>query len=308
MCFGDSNAGSKHKKKECDLSKTVPLVLHGDDADSHRRRSFCIVTLSSLTVNGQSMWDSKYLLYITDNSRCTDDTFATLDTWLSWSLTELQLGHYMDIDPFGRQHAPYTSGRSGPIASGYRGVVVFFKGDEKYVQKCFKASHSAVSQNCCFVCLASLAEGPLLYTHHGKSAAHRSTLLTNEQFITRVAGIRTFVAIPGWHVQMLAYDWLHIVDLCIIPETAASTLIELTRDHAFGGGSTQDERLRYAFVLFTNACKKAKVRNRGQMFSVSLGFFVGKSLIVYPWFCLGQSCGLWFGKFCFFCPSVSNEW
>lgn len=262
--------GSNIKKKECDLGRTVPLVLHGDDADSHRRRSFCIVTLASLTVNA-NMFDSKYLLYITDGSRCVDETYATLDTWLSWSLIELQLGNYLDIDPFGEQHKPYTSGRSGPIASGWRGVVVFYKGDEKYVQRCFKASHSAVSQNCCFVCLASLSDGPLLYTHHGRCAAHRRTLLTTEQFITRVVGIRTYIAIPGFHVQMLTYDWLHIVDLCIIPETAASTLIELVRENVFGGGSTQDERLRYAFVLFTKACKKAKVRNRGQMFSMFLG-------------------------------------
>ena len=260
-----------HLFEDCDLAKTVPLVLHGDDAESHRRRSFCVVTMGSLLITGKSMWDSKFLLYVTDNSRCTDETFAVLDRWLAWSLTELQLGIFMDTSPFGVPHEPFRRGRAGMIADGYRGVVCFYKGDEKYIQKAFKTSHSAVSRNCCFVCKASTEDGPLLYTNHGLAAAHRSTMLTTEQFITGVAGVRAFIAVPGFHVSMLAYDWLHIVDLCIIPETAASALLELTRvEGIFGNASTQDERLRMAYVAFSRACKNARVRNRGQVFSVFL--------------------------------------
>ena len=254
------------------MAKTVPLVLHGDDAESHRRRSFCVVTMGSLAVGGISMWDSKFLLYVTDNSRCTDDTFATLDLWVAWSLAELQLGAYMDINPYGLEHPPFRCKRNGLIAGGYRGVVCFFKGDEKYIQKCFKTSHSAVSKNCCFVCKASLEEGPLLYTHHGLKAPHRETRMTTGEFITGVVGVRTFISIPGFHVNMVVYDWLHIVDLCIIPEVSASALLELTQGQGlFSSASTQDERLRMAYVAFSRACKRARIRNRGQIFSVFLG-------------------------------------
>eukprot|EP00434_Breviolum_minutum_P011446 symbB.v1.2.010093.t1/scaffold653.1/size176079/3 len=224
--------------------------------------------MGSVLVSGCSTFDSKLLLYITDNSRCTDETFAVLDKWLAWSLTELQLGFYLDIDAFGAPYKPHSDGRKGLIADGYRAVVCFYKGDEKYVQKCYKTSHSAVSKNCCFTCLASTETGPLLYTHHGRSASHRATILTTEQFITQVAGVRTFINIPGWHVSMLVYDWLHIVDLCIIPETSASTLVELTREAVFGDAGTQDERLRLAYVMFSRACKNAKIRCRGQIFSM----------------------------------------
>ena len=257
--------------EDCDLTKTIPLVLHGDDAESHRRRSFCVVTMGSLAVGGISMWDSKFLLYVTDNSRCTDDTFATLDLWIAWSLTELQLGAYMDINPYGMEHQPFRGKRNGLIADGYRGVVCFFKGDEKYIQKCFKTSHSAVSKNCCFVCKASTEAGPLLYTNHGLDAAHRATRMTTTEFITGVVGVRTFISIPGFHVNMVVYDWLHAVDLCIIPEASASALLELTHGQGlFGAASTQDERLRQAYVAFSRACKRARIRNRGQIFSVFL--------------------------------------
>ena len=38
--------------KDCQLDRCVPLVVHGDGADSHRRRSFLVLTMGSLVVSG----------------------------------------------------------------------------------------------------------------------------------------------------------------------------------------------------------------------------------------------------------------
>ena len=260
-----------HKAKDLDLTRCVPLVLHGDDADSHRRRSFCILTFGSLLVSGVSMWDSKYVMYIMDNSRAVNETFSTLDLWCMWSLTELQLGTFLDVNPFGQQHHLYDKGRRGLIAGGWRGIVVYHKGDEKYIQRAYKASHSAVSKNVCLQCLATSSDGPMVYTHHGPSAPHRATKLSTPAFIEKVVGVRTWVALPGWDISMLAHDWLHVVDLSLVPEAAASTLVELVDIAYFGAAGTADERLRLAFTQFTKACKQAGVRNRGKMFSMILG-------------------------------------
>ena len=248
----------------------MPLVLHGDDADSHRRRSFLITTMGSLVVSG-SMYDSRQLLYLLDNSRATPETMATLDLWVTWGLTELQLGVYLDIDPYGNRHAAYDCGRQGLIAEGWRGILVYHKGDEKYIQRCYRTSHSAVSRNVCILCRAT-QEGPMVYTTHGVNALHRTTCLSTEQFITDVCGVRTYVSLPGFNINMLCYDWLHICDLTIIPEVAASALVELVSERAFGNAGTMDERLRLGFVAFTKACKRAGIRNRGKMFSMKPGF------------------------------------
>ena len=186
-------------------------------------------------------------------------------------MTELQLGSYMDQDPWGRSHAAFDSGkRRGLIAGGYKGILCYHKGDEKYHQKVYRTSHGAVSRNVCVTCRAT-NNGDMVYTAHGVNANHRATCLSTEEFITGVCGTKTWVSIPGWHVGMLCYDWLHVVDLTVIPEVAASCLVELTEESTFGHASTADERLRLAFVAFTKACKKAGVRNRGQMFSMLLG-------------------------------------
>ena len=255
--------------QDCDLTKCIPLVVHGDDADSHRRRSFMICTVGSLLVGG-SMWDSKLLCYVLDNSRAMGQTVATLDTWMTWSLMELQLGVFLDVDPWGRPYERHTKGRKGEICGGFKGILVCHKGDEKYIQKVYKTSHGAVSKNICILCMADSEPGHNLYTHHGLTAHHRTTQLSTSAFIQQIVGVRTWVNLPGFHVQFVQHDWLHVVDLTIIPECAASALVELSQEGFWGAAGTADERLRLGFVSFVSACRQARVKNRGQVFSMSL--------------------------------------
>ena len=208
------------KSKDIDLNFVVPLVVHGDDADAHRRRSFLVTTISSALTDG-SVWDTKFLMYCLDNSRSTSDTIKTLDQWVCWSLVELQLGHFLDRDPFDRPYEKYSGKRKGAIANTYRGVLVCHKGDERYLQKVYAMTHSAVSQQVCFVCRASQS-GPNLYSLYGPSAPHRSTMMTTHDFITSACGQQAWTRLPGWSISLLAFDYLHVVDLTVVPECAAS--------------------------------------------------------------------------------------
>jgi len=208
------------KSKDIDLNFVVPLVVHGDDADAHRRRSFLVTTISSALTDG-SVWDTKFLMYCLDNSRSTSDTIKTLDQWVCWSLVELQLGHFLDRDPFDRPYEKYSGKRKGAIANTYRGVLVCHKGDERYLQKVYAMTHSAVSQQVCFVCRASQS-GPNLYSLYGPSAPHRSTMMTTQDFITSACGQQAWTRLPGWSISLLAFDYLHVVDLTVVPECAAS--------------------------------------------------------------------------------------
>ena len=68
----------------------------------------------------------------------------------------------------------------------------------------------------------------------------------------------------------IQHDYLHVVDLAIIPECAASALVELVEEEAFGQASTADWRLRLGYVAFSKACRQAKIRSRGVVFSLKL--------------------------------------
>ena len=87
--------------KGMNLDRTIHLVVHGDDAECHRRRSFMVLTWGSVLVNA-TPWDSKILSYVGDNSQLGDEAYKVLDAWVAWSLLELMLGHYLDVDPWGQ--------------------------------------------------------------------------------------------------------------------------------------------------------------------------------------------------------------
>lgn len=72
----------------------------------------------------------------------------------------------------------------------------------------------------------------------------------------------------GWNIEVILSDWLHIVDLTLTPECAASALLELTETDSIWQGANQDERLRRAYCEFVAECKRRKIRNRGQVFAV----------------------------------------
>ena len=60
---------------------------------------------------------------------------------------------------------------------------------------------------------------------------------------------------------MLANDWLHIIDLTLIPDSAASALLELVEpDVGIWDGHDKNERLRLAYVEFCGLCKLHKIR------------------------------------------------
>ena len=163
--------------EDVDLTKTIGLVIHADDADSHRRRSFCVMTMSSVTVGQMSPWDARMLVYVTDNQHCVDETWDTLDTWVSWSLTELAEGKWFANDPWGRP-LKCREGKAGqPIAENYRGVLVLHKGDAKYMQRAYHTHNSWVSERVCWLCHATKS-GSMAYTLHGPHAPHRSTMVS----------------------------------------------------------------------------------------------------------------------------------
>ncbi|CAL1154720.1 unnamed protein product [Cladocopium goreaui] len=77
-----------------------------------------------------------------------------------------------------------------------------------------------------------------------------------------VLGVHTWVQLPGWGIQVLCHDWLHVVDLTLVPEASASALLELCHEGIFGLGNL-DEKLRRAHILFVKACRAEKVRSSG---------------------------------------------
>ena len=205
-----------------DLSRCVPLIHHADDGEAHRRRSFMVCTFGSALIHG-SPFDSRYLLYCTDNSRSCSNTYDTLDHWIAWSFTELGTGRSLQRSPWGEEMGFRKSKAGNLIADGWKGILFAFRGDEKALAKTFHVRSTWVSPEVCFSCQASRrSNSRYLYTAFGRNALHRTTMLTLHDFVVNKCDASAWLRVPGFHPSMLIYDWLHVLDLTLIPDAAAS--------------------------------------------------------------------------------------
>lgn len=248
------------------------MLYHGDDADSHRRRSFFVATVSSPLCIYEDSWDSRCLLRCLDNSKAVTETYDLIDHWLVYGFMELQEGSFFTVDVHGEH---FKRGKGGRVCGNFVGILCGIKGDEKFIQRALKVTSNWLSQGVCMYCDAS-QKGEYLYTFHGPGAAHRATLISNERFFLSGCRPNAWLRLPGFDVQRVFLDWLHIVDLALTPEASASVpwldmsellsllsapkaLAELTSTNAIWAADTQDERLRLAFVDFTSLCRQHKI-------------------------------------------------
>ena len=198
-------------------------MCHGDDADSHRRRSFCTVTIGSPLMPARSTWENRVMIYIIDTSRAVTETYDVLDSWVVYGLCELQEGRFFDVDLYG---APCQRPKAGQhICGQFRGVLVALKGDQKYLQRNLKLTTSWNSERVCMYCAAT-SHGALMYTAFGPNAPHRGTLVNNEYFMANGCRPGPWIRLPGFDLELVLADWLHLVDLSLTPEVCASDALQ----------------------------------------------------------------------------------
>ena len=147
------------KMTPAELQFVVPLEIHGDDAELHKRRSFSISTVSSALTTG-STWDHKLLLSCFDNSCAGESTSTEIDCWICWGLVCAAAGKYLDYDWYGRRfsssYMPQLAAKAGkPIAGDFRFVFAGHKGDQVYIHKCYKFENYWTSEEVCRSCAAT---------------------------------------------------------------------------------------------------------------------------------------------------------
>lgn len=157
-----------------------------------------------------------------DGARSCDATYDGLDAWMAWSFQELMSGSWSETDPWGRP-LPRRQGTGNLlIADGYKAVIAVHRGDEKYFAKAYHLKTNWLSERICPHCEASRVSGSnLLYTLHGRSAPHRNTTLSLQQFLA-LCNPNSWVAMEGFHHTIIHFDILHVFDLSLVPDAAAS--------------------------------------------------------------------------------------
>ena len=165
--FWEANAETKWFKehpllssmKAPDLQYVIPIEIHRDDAELHKRRSFSISTVSSALTSGAT-WDHKLLLSCFDNAAAGDSTSMEIDCWICWGLACGAAGVYLDHDWYGKRFdsgymAELARKAGKPIAGKFRFIFSGHKGDQVYLHKCYKFENHWTGQEVCRSCAAS---------------------------------------------------------------------------------------------------------------------------------------------------------
>ena len=147
------------KMEPSQLQWVIPVEIHGDDAELHKRRSFSISTVSSALTTGAT-WDHKLLLSCFDNAAAGDSTSSEIDCWICWGLVCGAAGVYLDHDwhqkKFDQNYMPELARKAGqPIAGNFRFVFTGHKGDQAYLHKCYKFENYWTGHEVCRSCAVS---------------------------------------------------------------------------------------------------------------------------------------------------------
>lgn len=248
-----------------DVSKTVPLGLHGDGVPYTKHQSLEMISWNIL---GDATGDrvpftgisKRYTCKCGCLGRCTWDSVLEV---FAWSMRALCQGQHPSVGPGGSvlQDA-YTVSMVG--TSMPQAVLCQIRGDWPFLKALFSVPVWN-TPNICWQCPADRSGGPCDYRNVGLQAAWRQTRLGTTGFLATlhaqgIAPSPLFGA-PGLLMEHVVLDWLHIVDLGISQDLMGNFFHKLVLD---GGlpGSNKKQRLQVLWTKLREFYKENKSPSR----------------------------------------------
>jgi hypothetical protein len=243
------------------VATTVPIRVHGDEGQSHRKRPLLVLNWSSCLQHGDS-WDSRLLIAVIPTGKCikagrTNASAQALCRAVAFSLTCLLDGEEPEsLPPWLRRTGVHKATVAGEMRAGLVGV----KGDGKFFKEFFPSVRGYNSNRVCRLCEAHKVHRILLFTD--PDGAWRDTVRTHEQYMREVARLGMwshFYDCPGWHYLLLLEDMLHCMFLGNGQDAAGSAFDLLSEVGHWQGGSA-NARLHDAYLRLKEWCKAHGLR------------------------------------------------
>jgi hypothetical protein len=239
------------------LGSTVPIRLHGDEGQGHRKKPVLVMNWSSCLCHGDS-WDTRFLICVIPRAACIGMQSAqALCRAVAFSMSCL-------LDGAEPEQLPAWLRRPGAhkadIAHEMRGAFVGLKGDGKFFKEFIPSKRTYNSNLVCRLCAAHRSNPELLYTD--LDGGWLETIRSHDQFMreARDRGLWShFYDVPGWHLDLLLEDLLHVVFLGNGEDCAGSALWLLEELQHFPG-NTADARFECAYVRLLDWCAARNVQ------------------------------------------------
>lgn len=142
----------------------------------------------------------------------------------------------------------------------------------------FKTHYQALE--CCHICSANKAPGELNFANFGATAKHRelNQRRTTAEYLDSFAGSPPALArLPGFHLDMIVLDYMHIVCLGVAQFLVGNALFELADSGRFGAAWGQlrqlqrwNLQLRLGWFQFKAWCRRNGHQASQHMFTAAM--------------------------------------
>lgn len=217
-----------------DMTKVIPLLVHGDGAQHAEHDSLFAISFRSL-LTALSVKDSQFLCAGICKSSKTADTLPEIWRHLCWSFGAMAAGTHPLKDADGKPFQPGTYRHSvagSPLTKqGFRAVVWVLAGDMEYFQNELGLPHHACNEPCAW-CECNKSDIP--WNDFRDRAAWRSRIRTAQQHLEDPITDHCVMEIPGVNFFSLHLDVLHVLDLGVTSHAVGNLLWELCVDSLEG--------------------------------------------------------------------------
>ena len=194
-----------------------------------------------------------------------------------WSLHALSTGMFPwkdhNDEPFSENYFPDRFAKRGQrLAGGYCGALTEIRGDWKWIRETFYLEQHYGANYICHLCRAHTSISRLLYKDFRTTAHHRNTLVNSIAWWTAyTAGalVSPLVYIPGFDIWRLVFDLMHVLDLGVMQDCAASvmwTLTEAPEDGGIYAGHDRRSRFDAAYCDYVDWTRRQRLPSKARRF------------------------------------------
>jgi hypothetical protein len=231
--------------------RTVPLRIHGDDAESWRDTPLTVISCASFSP-GKLV--RLLVAVIPKNNHWRNDgkdvTLQVIGKYLAWSIAQLQCGRFAPTE-FGGQNPQARGGEL--IANGmWRAVYTMSTGDLVYLLDFYGWDTNHRRNLCCAFCGAA-RKGELAYYNPLGDAPWLATLMSTTQY-KEVNGWSGLCHLPGWDISSVAGDLMHLVYIGLGEDVAGEAVMCLARE-----GNWSADQVVGLWVQFKTWCREQRL-------------------------------------------------
>jgi hypothetical protein len=228
-------------KKRSGIREDQPVISLGVWGDSGRyntRDSLYIITFNMLSSQDHRRFlfgavPKKMLCDCGCRGRCTLDSFWKI---LKWSADHLLLGSWPSCRHDGSPFLKIDKHRQMKAGLGmHRGAFIQKRGDWSWLVQCLGLNAWNTTKRC-WMCEADTEEFD--WTDFDDAANWRCTHCSHDEFIARGTYLSTLFSLPGFLLDYVDLDVMHVVDLGILQYFLGSISLELL--HSLGGKRGKD--------------------------------------------------------------------